>query len=52
MERHEDKVGVLYIGILYKISACNRLVTVLFIFKRILFVATYFYIKFWHLPIF
>ena len=52
MEKYEALVGALYEGIRYKDNVYNKLVTVIFIFKRIIFVATYFYIETWHLPIF
>ena len=52
MEKYEARVGALYKGILFKKHWLNKFVTVIFIFKRIAFVVTFFYCDNWHLEIF
>ena len=52
MKDYEARIGALYEGVLYKKYWLNKFVTVIFIFKRIAFVVTYFYNDKWHLEIF
>ena len=51
MKKYKARVGALYEGINYKKNYCNKLVTVIFIFKRIFFAATYFYVRRFHVPL-
>jgi hypothetical protein len=45
MEKYEAKVGAIYEGILYKEHCANKYITLIFIFKRIAFAASFFYLE-------
>jgi hypothetical protein len=46
MKEYEDKFGALYNGLVYEEKPEARLVTVFFVFKRVGFVLSSFYLKF------
>jgi hypothetical protein len=49
MEKYESKVGALYADFHYKENKYNKLVTVAFILKRVVFTLTCFYAQYWSL---